>query len=159
MIDRYEVTGSDDSKSIPLLQVSTNDLTQWAQALAPYGLHARPLDGGIAIGFAINGEPENLVAVPLVQNRPELAPGEVATGALDLGSYIRYTSAGVDIIVAGQVVATLTADGLTLTGKADISGDVLVAGSLGSSSAATGSFGTPGGQVVTVINGVIVSIS
>lgn len=104
----------------------------------PYGMHANVPADILALMFAVQGNPDNRVAIPFnTQKRPTLAPGEVAFFHPLLPDMIIKLQANGKALIKSAVSVDVDAPEATFSGNVTIAGNLQVDGDINNDGKAT----------------------
>ncbi|MCK5602307.1 phage baseplate assembly protein [Candidatus Pacearchaeota archaeon] len=97
LIKRGIITlSSKDTAVFPTIQMTYLGKTKNVELVLPYGLYSNPKEGAIALMFQVNGQEENMTAIPYdpYTRFKNLQPGEVAVGNPHTQSKILFKANG-----------------------------------------------------------------
>lgn len=124
-----------DDSVYPRAQVKSNGVTRDVMRFSPYGLDSQPPEGALALVLALNGRPDDLLALfSTPTNRyKDLDPGDVKIGNPEAESFVYFRRSGEVIFKVpkgnltidldqGESVITLAGDvNVEITGSLTIS--------------------------------------
>lgn len=117
--------GADD-KQFPTQQMEYLGKVADGVMLFPYGYHGNVPDDFLALIAAVQGNPDNRVAIGVLpKNRPTLAAGEVAFYHPPTDAFIIWRSSGeldIETGSGGTKDINITAANVNITGNLDVSG-------------------------------------
>lgn len=117
------VRGGADTAQLPVQQIEYLGKTADCVMLFPYGMHANVDGSALALMVSVGGASDNRAAIPSsMDNRPQLAPGEVVIYSPKTGSAVTFKANG-DVLVSalGDLTATVTGNAsVTVGGSASV---------------------------------------
>lgn len=126
----------DDSKQVPVQQVTYNGKPCQSIALYPYGFHAIADESSFCVIGILSGNSEERVHIPTsMLKRPSGSPGEVFVYHPNTGNKIHFKNDGTvlveatsDVTVKTATKVVIDAPDVEITGNLDVTGDVGIGG-------------------------------
>ena len=144
-LSRITASGADD-KQFTAQQMEYLGKVADGVTVFPYGMHANVPADFLALMFAVQGNPDNRLAIPFnTSKRPTLAAGEVAFFHPLLPNLIIKLQANGKLLVKSGVSVDVDAPEATFSGNVTVAGNVQIDGDLTVTGTSTAADHTSGG--------------